>query len=98
MQISLDQPQRMVEWQQQNHRAETQPLLALRKRSEKNRRRRRAAERCAVMLCQMIGAEAVTVVSRGEPPPVGIEFAEQHTGSVEVVEHAEFHELFQASW
>jgi len=87
----FDQPQRMIERQQINQRAEAQLFGALRQRGEENSRRSRAADRRAVMLGEMIGVEARAVVSLGKPQAAGKQLAMRNARIVHVVEDAEFH-------
>ncbi len=62
----LEQAQRMIERQHEDHRPEAQPPRALRQGGEKDVGRRRHAERCRVMLGQMIGVEAGAIVGFGD--------------------------------
>ena len=87
----LDQPQRMIERQQINQRAEAQLLGALRQRGEENSRRSRATDRRAVMLGEVIAVKARAVVSLGKPQPAGKQLAMRDARIVHVVEDAEFH-------
>ena len=88
----LDQAQRVIERQQIDHRTEAQPRGALRHGGEKQAGRRRAAKRRAVMLGEMIGVKAGSLVSLSELEASGIEFAERNAGIVQVIEDAEFHD------
>ena len=58
----LDQPQRMVERQQIDQRAEAQGLRALRHRGEKQAGRGGAAERRRVVLGEVIAVDAGAIV------------------------------------
>src|SRR6202042_3338889 len=62
----FDQPQRMIERQQINQRAEAQFCGALRQRGEENSRRRRATDRRAVMLGEVIAVKTGTIISLGK--------------------------------
>ena len=90
----LDQPQRMIERQQIDHRAEAEPGGALRQCRKENAGRRRAAERRAMMFGEVIGVKARAIISLGELEPPGEQLTVRHACIVQVIEHAEFHGRF----
>ena len=92
----LDQAQRMIKRQEIDQRAEAQPVGALRQRREENSGRRRAADRRAVMLGEVIAVKARAVVSLGKPQPAGKQLAMRHACIVHVIEYAEFHRGFRS--
>ena len=87
----LNQPQRMIERHREHHRAEAQPPGALRQRGKKHVRRWRHAERRRMVLGEVIGVEAGSIVGLGDLQAVFIKIRQRWAGAVEVIENSKFH-------
>ena len=88
----LDQPQRVVDRQQVDQRAEAQAFGALAQRGEQDPGRRREDQRRAVVLGDVVTMKAMRIVSLGHPEPRLEVLGERQAAVVDVVEHPEFHE------
>ena len=86
----LDQAQRMIERQHKHHRPEAEPPRALRQCGKKDVGRRRHAQRCRVMLCQVIAVETGAIVGFGDLEAVLVVIGKRRPGAIEMVEDAEF--------
>ncbi len=87
----VDQPQRVVERQQVDHRPEAKPLGALRNGGQEQAGRRRIAERRVVVLGEVIAVEAGAVVCLDQSEPLLEMAGERQAAVVEVVEDPEAH-------
>ena len=87
----VDQPQRVVERQQIDHRAEFEVLRALRDGGEKDARRRRVAERRVVVLREVIGVEPGAIIGLDQAEPVLEMPGQRQAAVVEMVEDPELH-------
>ena len=94
----LDQAQRRVKRQAIDRRPEAQAPCALGDRGEEHARRRRHAERRAVMLGQVIAVEAGAVVQLEQPQPVLVEVRQRAGAPVQMVENADAHDGVPVLW
>ena len=85
----LDQTQRRIERQAIDRRPEAQAPRALGDRGEEHARRRRHAERRAVMLSEVVGVEAGAVVQLDQPQPVLVKILRRAGAPVQMVENAD---------
>src|SRR4029077_19759267 len=87
----VDQPQRVVERQQVDHRPESEAFGALCHRRQEQAGRRRVAAWRVVVLGQVIAVEAGAVVGLDQPEPLLEMTGERQAAVVEVVEDPEAH-------
>ena len=90
----VDQAQRVIEVDRVDQRPEAQRLGALRDGGEEHAGRGRHAERRRVVLGQVIGVEAGSLVELDQSQPVVELPVQVAAGAVHVVEDAELHERF----
>jgi hypothetical protein len=87
----IDQPQRMIQRQRVDQRAEAQALRALRDGGQIHAGRGCQAQRRRVMLGHVIAVEAGLVVGLDQRQAIGIETIERAGAAIHVVKHAELH-------
>src|SRR5262245_20259326 len=89
----LDEPERMVEWQQRHERAESNTFRTLRCRREKDHRRWRRIERYEVVLRLVITSEPSRVRVLEHSQPFVVQRAEILSAPLQVIEDAELHRI-----
>ncbi len=87
----LDHAKRVIKRQRVDHRSEPQPLGALRHRRQEHARRRRHAERCPMVLGDVIGVKAGAVVKLDAGQPLLVVVRLRRPAGVDVIEDSEFH-------
>jgi hypothetical protein len=90
----VDQPQRVVERQQIDHRSEFEPLRALRDRRQEDAGRRRIAERGVVVLGQVVAVKTGPVIGLNELQPFLEMPAERHPAVIQMVKNPKLHRCF----
>src|SRR5262245_39170926 len=81
----------MVERQKIDQRSKAQPFRPLRERGHEQTGRGRQPQRCSVVLGEMVGMKAETIVGFDQLHAIFDLLAERHAAVVHVVEHAELH-------
>jgi hypothetical protein len=92
----VDQAERVIERQQIHHRAEAQLTCPLRDRGQEEAGRRSIAERCVVVLGEMVTVEPRPVIGFDQLQPLLEELAQRHPAIVQMIKDPEAHLLLPA--
>jgi hypothetical protein len=87
----LDHPQRMMQRQRVDERAEAKVLGALRHRGQEDAGRGGKAERRRVVLGGVIRVETAPIIGLDDLEPLLVEIVQSEIVAIEVVENSEFH-------
>ena len=93
----FDQPDRMIERQQIDHRSEPQGFGALRDRRQIDAGRRGHAERRRMVLRDVVAVDAGAFIGLRQAQAIFVKFCERNARVIHVVEHAEFHRFLPKS-
>jgi hypothetical protein len=87
----LDHPQRMMQRQRIDQRAEAKVLRALGDRGEEDAGRGGKTERRRVMLGRVVRIEAAAIIGLDQLEPLLVEIVQGKVVAIEVVENSKFH-------